>query len=520
MFHISRSRPPVGGWTRLRPVLRTLALATPAALGTIAAACAGPAALATADAAPAQAAPQGACEVAAYRSSGGDAVVLLRAGERFHYIFLDGRRNWVVSENSPIRCGPGVVYVERSDGATETWPRTQFRETPTRFVSDGTTFFGRLIEPTDASGDRPLVVFAHGSGDAPMASGERPWPPELDFLVAQGVSVFVFDKRGTGESEGTFTMNFHRLAKDLVAASAEARRLAAGRFGRFGLFGMSQGGWVAPLAAEEAGAEFLLIAVGAVYSPTEEDSEEVFAELRRKGYGEDVIAKARQVTDATGVVRASLFERGYERLAQVREEYGHEPWFSEIEGEFTGSILKASEAELRARAGENKLEIPWSHDAVAVLRSLSIPQLWILAAEDEEAPIHLNIQRLTMLQNEGKPIQMAIFPNTGHAMIEFYVREDGTRRHTRFPEHLRRLMADWVKGCLRPPYGAAEFYPPLREGEGCQTPRHVGTRARTGSRGRGVRHQECAEPRAGRRSENCRGAERLTFHSPSPSGPF
>lgn len=445
--------------------LRSLARGIPAAFVAIAGACAHETAAVTGEPAPAQVTSQPACEVALYRSYDGDAVVMYRAGERFHYIFLDGRRNWVVSENSPIRCGPGVVYVER-DGVTETWPKAQFRDTATRFVSDGTTFFGRLLEPASASGESPLVVFAHGSGDAPMASGELPWPMEVDFLLAQGVSVFVFDKRGTGESGGTFTMNFHRLADDLAAASAEARRLAAGRFGRFGFFGMSQGGWVAPLAAEDAGAEFLLIMGGAVYSPIEEDSEEVFRELRSMGYGDDIIAKAREVTDATGVVRASNFVRGYQRLAQVREEYGHEPWFSEIQGEFTGRILQATETELRARAGDNKLEIPWSHDAEAVLRSLSIPHLWILGAEDEHMPVPLNIERLTRLQAEGMPIQMAIFPNTGHSLIEFYLREDGTRRYTRFPEHLRRLMADWVKGCLRPPYGAAEFYPPLGRIEG------------------------------------------------------
>jgi hypothetical protein len=34
-------------------------------------------------------------------------------------------------------------------------------------------------------------------------------------------------------------MDFRRLAKDVVAASNEARRLAAGRLERFGLFGNS-----------------------------------------------------------------------------------------------------------------------------------------------------------------------------------------------------------------------------------------------------------------------------------------
>ncbi len=42
-------------------------------------------------------------------------------------------------------------------------------------------------------------------------------------LVAQGVSVFVYDKRGTGASEGDYTQNFELLADDAAAAPLEHR---------------------------------------------------------------------------------------------------------------------------------------------------------------------------------------------------------------------------------------------------------------------------------------------------------
>lgn len=445
----------------VNPILPRCVLPLFPVLAMVSSACAGAAVRPTPAAPTPAASPASECAPGAYRSSSGD-VVLLRssATNRIHYIFRDGRRNWVISENSPIECGPGGVLVKQPGGAVETWPRLDFIETPTRYLANGIEFFGRLIEPVHTAGKPPLVVFAHGSGDAAMASGVgRPWPYSFDFLAAQGVSVFIFDKRGTGESGGTFNMNFHRLASDLAAASTEARRIAAGRFGRFGLYGVSQGGWVAPLAAKEAGADFIIVAVGAVYSPIEEDSEEVVMELRRKGYGEDILAMARHVTDATGAVRASNHETGFERLAEVKKLYGDEPWFSEINGEFTGWMLKASDAELRAYA--NPREIPWQHDAVAVLRSVSVPQLWMLAGEDDEAPSHLTIERLRMLQGEGKPIQMVVFPNTDHSLLEFVDRPDGTRSYTVFPEGLFRLDADWAKGCLNPPYGSANFHPPL-----------------------------------------------------------
>src|SRR3546814_16570997 len=68
-------------------------------------------------------------------------------------------------------------------------------------------------------------------------------------LPEQGVGVFVYDKRGTGRSTGSYTQDFHLLAGDARAALVEALPLARERAGRLGFHGGSQAGWVAPLAA-------------------------------------------------------------------------------------------------------------------------------------------------------------------------------------------------------------------------------------------------------------------------------
>jgi pimeloyl-ACP methyl ester carboxylesterase len=252
-------------------------------------------------------------------------------------------------------------------------------------------------------------------------------------------------------------MDFHRLAKDVAAASAEARRLAADRFSRFGLYGLSQAGWVIPVAAKDAKAEFMVINSSGVFSPVEEDSEEVFFELRTKGYGADVLAKARTVTDATGEVRASLYRNGFEQLAKVKQLYGKEPWFGEIQGEFSGRILRTDEAELRKLAGHNPLGIPWRHDSVAVLQGLSLPTLWTRAEKDRASPMGLTVERLRELRKEGKPIELVIIPDTDHGNMEFTEAPNGTRSFTRFAEGYYRLLFDWIKQRRNPPYGKAKF---------------------------------------------------------------
>lgn len=412
-------------------------------------ACAGPAAAQLTDT----------CAIGVYRSPRQEYVSVMSADNGYNYTFFDGRMGNTASPRSRVACADRAVVVMLADSTLEIWPQAVLRMTPTTFQSDGATLAGLLVEPAGTPDRPPLVVMSHGSGREPWVSGGVHWPFTL---AGAGVSVFVYDKRGTGESGGEFTMSLRQLARDLVAASAEARRLAGDREGRFGLYGMGQGGWVAPMAAREAGAQFVAVGFGPAYSPLEEDEEEVLDDLRARGYGDDVLAKAREVARATAAVLASGFQGGYEELARVKWAYGGEPWFGEIEGEFTGGILKAGEAELRAngRATYDNLGLEWSHDAMAVLRTLDVPQLWVLGGSDQVMPPRLTLERLARLRAEGKPVQVAVFPGADHQMLEFVPQPDGSRRYTRATDGVYRLLGDWMKGCLAPPYGTSTLDPP------------------------------------------------------------
>lgn len=370
------------------------------------------------------------------------------------YTFDDGRRGTLDDSDKTVRCDGGALLAQGADGENGRWEKLPLRTTRTRFRSGNVELAGELIEAVGGAEKPPLVVLAHGSENFGWLGGRVPHPY---LLAASGVSTFIFDKRGTGQSEGEFNMNFHRLARDLVAA--EARRLAAGRFGRFGLQGFSQGGWAAPLAAKDAGAEFLLINYGLVLSPSEEDAEQVQAEMRDRGYGDETLAAAREVTDATAAVISSHFETGYDGLAKVREKYGRQPWFREIKGEYTGDLITASERELRekGRANYDNLDIEWGYDAMPMLSALSVPVLWIVAGSDRAAPPETTMARLAGLRREGKAIDIAVFPDTDHGIVEFVEQADGSRKYTGYAEDYFRLLVNWSRGCLSPPYGRASF---------------------------------------------------------------
>src|SRR3546814_20383090 len=88
--------------------------------------------------------------------------------------------------------------------------------------------------------------------------------------------------------------------------------------------------------------------------PLAEDRDQVMLDLRKAGYGDDVLARAREVTDATASIVASRGLRGWEQLAAVRAKYSGEPWWPAIQGEFTGMGAHHSRTEVEAIASDRK----------------------------------------------------------------------------------------------------------------------------------------------------------------------
>jgi uncharacterized protein len=226
-----------------------------------------------------------ACQPGVYRH-GPEAFVVIGlalpgAGGARRTLFLDRRRGTTGSSPSTLACGANVASVTQPDGTDQPWPLEPTQQSDSRFISAATPLTGRLIEPAGSPvPHRPLVVMVHGSEKTAALGSVYAY-----MLVAQGISVFVYGKRGTGASGGDYTQNFELLADDAAAALREARRLAAGCFGRAGFFGGSQGGWVAPLAATRSRADFVAIGLWLVVSSIEEDREQLLDEARQMKLG-------------------------------------------------------------------------------------------------------------------------------------------------------------------------------------------------------------------------------------------
>ncbi len=406
--------------------------------------------LATSIASPALA--QTTCRPGTYAAPDGDFVVLVPLpsipAPGLRYLFRDGRRGATSDATAPLACSNDGVTVGRA-----TWKPIVFRETPTIIESVGTKLSGVLIEPPTADLKRPLVVMVHGSERNSPIGGVYGYA-----MAAQGIAVFVYDKRGTGASEGEYTQNFELLAADAASALDQARSMTTGRVGRAGFFGGSQGGWVAPRAATLTKADFVAVGFGLVASPIEEDREQLVSEVRAAGLGDDAVQLVNRLSAATSKLLLSNFAAGYDDLGAVRRDMAGKPWAATIAGEHSGAMLRMSNDELRrvGRARFDNLELIWDYDALAALKKLDAPLLWVLAGEDREAPIETTRAALLGLAKDGKAVDVYLFPDTDHGMFEYRTNADGSRSGTRITDGYLKLLGDWIKDAARGPYGRAE----------------------------------------------------------------
>jgi pimeloyl-ACP methyl ester carboxylesterase len=129
-----------------------------------------------------------------------------------------------------------------------------------RFANGAVQLSGTLISPTIGA-KHPAIVLVHGSG----AQNRESILPFARFLVRHGIAVLGYDKRGVGGSTGDWNVaSFDDLAGDVVAAFEYLKTRDDIDGAQIGLLGVSQAGWIMPLAAVRAkGIAFLISVSGA-----------------------------------------------------------------------------------------------------------------------------------------------------------------------------------------------------------------------------------------------------------------
>jgi len=206
------------------------------------------------------------------------------------------------------------------------------------------------------SGPFPAVVIGHGSGQVTKADGSFYVP----FLLERGFAVLRYDKRGAGQSTGTYRgvssanseAQVAELAGDMAAAVGflSARPEIDGR--RLGLMGTSQAGWVMVAAAgQRPGVRFVIAVTGSV------------------------------LPVGTNICYENL------RGLPIEDAYA----------QFAGCA-------------------PGGYDPLPTLRALRTPTLWLFGGQDRLVPTRECVKVLDALRAEAHPVESVVYPAAPHSL--------------------------------------------------------------------------------------------------------
>jgi pimeloyl-ACP methyl ester carboxylesterase len=270
------------------------------------------------------------------------------------------------------------------------------------FRSGGNTLRGVLIAPK-ARGPHPAVAFVHGSGS--LSRNDPTSHPALrEHWARHGVASLCWDKPGVGASRGDWTEQSFR---DRAREAIDAVRFLQGRPEidpkRVGLWGISQGGWICPLAASLSRDVAFVILVSAPAGTIEEQDlyrveQEMRADNRPKGDIDQALAFAR--------LRIAFLRRApFEQFDAAQREVKGKGWFE-------GYVHRLAPRDF-AFARKNL-----SYDGRPVLRGVRCPVLILVGGRDTIVPARKSAALIERaLKKAGnKDVTVKTFADADHFM--------------------------------------------------------------------------------------------------------
>ena len=292
---------------------------------------------------------------------------------------------------------------------------------PTELLTTGTpALAGTLHRPDGQS--IATVVMVPGSGPSDR-DNDTYFPPIRDGLLAAGIAVASFDKRGVGGSAGDWHDTGPLEQSADVAAQVAAVRAAPGIDpATVGLFGHSQGGWVIlEVAADDPSIAFVVTNSGPGVTWARQGRYATAAHLAADGASPDELATGLAAYDRiVGMVRGGASFEIVERAASDAGQADNGP----------------------ADAAELELARAWlDHDPRAALERIGSPVLALFGSADQLVPV-----------DESVAVFRAAF--AGHAAaLTVHVFEGGDHRSrvgdppALHPEYLA-VLTGWIRGVV------------------------------------------------------------------------
>lgn len=298
----------------------------------------------------------------------------------------------------------------------------------------------------------PAIVFIHGAEGAPRHAPM--YRENAAFFTSMGFAVLLWDKRGIGDTPGTFEEGraFAESARDVIAGVEYLSRRPEIDPARIGVYGVSQGGWIGPLAATMSRTiAFLIANSGPGVAVAEANLEQRANEWIDDGFTPADTAEIKRFLRTTW--RYYGTGSGYEDAVAARERVLGRPWLSRI-----GFPAETPPPEaLRSERYEYYRQ--GMFDPADVLPRVEVPILAVFGAKDRHIPMRESALRFeAILRRSDHPdFTVRVFEDAGHGILHLpgdHVERlraptgaphgDGPRGgHTYAPE-FRPFLAEWL----------------------------------------------------------------------------
>jgi len=284
------------------------------------------------------------------------------------------------------------------------------------------------------------VVAAHAAG-----GGTRDAPLHRHlalFLPSLGVAAFIYDRRGEGASDGRPGAPLTVLTEDVRAAASAIARQPGVRASRVGLWGHSQGGWIAPMAA--AGNDlvaFLIVVAGSGVTPHEQMIFATANLMREAGYQEKEVAQATHLRNRLRELRRDRGSPARARL--LLREARAQPWYG---------LTYLPDPDSAADDGvlEDEASFEWDLDISPTLSKLRIPVLLIYGETDRWIPIVPSIEAWRTAVDPGHVrLSVSRLPGCGHFPTLAADPADPDEAGPTSPAY-EQLLADWLRAAALP----------------------------------------------------------------------
>lgn len=301
----------------------------------------------------------------------------------------------------------------------------------------GAQLHGTLYVPKKA---KPIgaIVVTHGAS-SPLRTSPL-YQHLIQIAPALGVAVLIYDRRGSGASSAAEkSENFDVLADDAIGAVDFLRRDSRIDPARVGVWGLSQGGWLAVLAAARSPHVAFAVSISApIVTP---DIQMMFLStnsLAVFGYSAEDIAQMRKLRKAVDDYMRGTVDRAYAQ--SLIDQAKDKPWYKYL---YMGTKLHSRE--------HNDWRAQIEMDPLKTLAMDRVPTLMIYGGEDPVVPVAPSVARVKKLQASHPQLRLAVIPGADHGMQLGVSPRDlldpakGDEEHPNAPAYFATLAA-WLEG--------------------------------------------------------------------------